>query len=198
MPAERVFVGGEPIEVVGTDERVDPEWEARNAAMKREAWEREQPQRAALRNARRELMRPGDRLDLALRLIGTLQGGRVRQVESGSASADEPIGPPEAESLDVERHLRVIVARIRQVEAELDAYLGVAPAPLIALMRSDQKDSLICSKRFEGMSCEDLHDAMPELGSPKMIRRIRSIHGLRSDGAAKPVPKGSSRTNRAA
>lgn len=194
-PAERP----DPIELVGDEERCDPTYERYLTEQAHERWEDERSQRDAVRRARRESLRPGARLDIILTVVANFQGGRVLQVaQEGGRSSEEGIGPPPADTLDVSHHTDVILARVREIEREVDRYLGVSATPALSMLGAREKDKLIV-ERFRGWRPEDVSEAHPELGSARTIRRVRSNAGFRGvDGTPKPEPKPQQRRPRAA
>lgn len=168
-------------------ERCDPAWEKQNSEDSFNAFtETRRTLTDELRRARRA--RPlHDRLRRAQETVIRLQAGATVNIGRSSKSAESDTKPPDASTIDVSRHLRVIEARLREMETEIDTYLGLDTDRVRGRMISNDKDKMICSKEFEGMRPEDLSEAYPFLGSPRTIRRVRSDGGLRGvDGTPKP------------
>jgi hypothetical protein len=191
--SDRVVVDGVEYETVGEDERVDREWEEQEAVRRREQFSKDRVGLNDWLRVTREKRPDGTPRPLSERVLNalvqiermtTVRAGNIMALAASAEASEQQIGPPRADQLHTDRHLRVIESRIAQIERSIDEHLGLnAPLNTQAMM-SHEKDREIL--RLEGWSPEDIHDAYPWLGSPRTIRKVRGEHDRRgSDGYEK-------------
>lgn len=145
---------------------------------------RQAQQLASLRRVREE-QALGQRLDNVLRAFGLASVAptaelSLAKVSTGQVGESKP--PPPVDLPPIVGRLNLIAFQVEALELELDAAEGRAEATLLT---SDQKNWLILT-RFVGVHARDLSRAIPELGSPRTIERVRANAGQRPSVGGEP------------
>lgn len=170
----------------------DGAWVDRESDRRREIGENERAAlEALLRRGREEMPLPA-RLQAVLSQIAMIQTAPAPRIVREPRSAEaRGMGPPAAETIDVEHHLVVIRTRIQDIEHELDLYRGLTTAPQRQNLRGFEKDKLLFGtpdqpSEFVGMHADDVAQAAPYLGSARTIRRLRADRDLDIYGRPRP------------
>ncbi len=174
QPREVRFVDGETEHFVVDDPRCDPVFEDAEAERRRELWEAQTGQRDRDRQADREALTLGVRLDRVLAQLAAISTAPARRIahEPGSTADPEQVGPPKVNTPQVEPHLRVIEHKVRELERMLDHERG-AFRQQYARMDGFDKDRIIWDD-FQGVRSGDVARAAPYLGtSARTIERAR-------------------------
>lgn len=189
---DKVRVAGESYDVVGTEERVDKEWENDEADRLAQAWDLTRDDRLRDRMASRKQMTAGDRLDHAMRQIGLRLGGmRSRSIEAmrgggGGKSKSKAPTPAGDWTRDMEDHLKLIAHHVEAIERELDEQDGLRLAPAEGdrpgnaggygasrMMTTAERDRIVWED-FQGVRAEVVASEAPYLGSSaRTIERAR-------------------------
>lgn len=189
-PKERVFVAGESYTLIGDEERVDREWENDEARVRREAFEEERDSRARQRQAEREKLTLGVRLDRALFEVERHKTTRARALApSWNTGEGSPGGmaPPQVGGAEVDRAVQLIEHHVRAIEEALDAELGLLTRPPIGdssgaaggmvagrLMSTAERNRIVWDD-FQGVRAEQVAREAPYLGtSARTIERARA------------------------
>jgi hypothetical protein len=174
QPRELRFAPAGPEEYVGEDPRCDQQFENAEAERRREIWEAEAVQRDRARQAGRQHLTLGQRLDRALGALTAMSTAPARRIERGRGGESEHVGPPPAPEIDgLERELRVARYAIEQIEAILDSERGAHRMPA-ARMIGAEKDRIIWDN-FQGVRSAEVARVAPYLGgSARTIERARA------------------------
>jgi hypothetical protein len=211
-PRGQVKVGGVVYELVGEEERVDPGWEERNALEAHARWESERAARLADRQAGREQLTLGARLDRALVEIELGLGKAARAITAGRSTED---GSPAGLLHDVDQNgtarvdfgpdidqpLKWIRHHVQAIEEALDAELGLLDRAPVGdrpgrtgergvsgrMMSTGDRDRVVFDD-FQGVRADDVARQAPYLGSSaRTIERARTAEAERRGVIVRPV-----------
>lgn len=154
-------------ETIGVDERVDHDFEATEAIRRRELWDDTLHDRCRDRDAQREALSLGQRLDRACAQLATMSTQPARAIGRRVKSAEpDDVGPTGGEQVNIDRHLRAILHHVRQIEDTVDAERGLVVRAW-ATMHEEDKDRVLWDE-FEGVPAAQVARSAPYLGASRL------------------------------
>lgn len=204
-----------PRESIGGAERVERDWEEREAERRWEAFVERRGDQLADRERERERLSIGQRLDFALRVLHLRAGGRPAgaiAASRGGGDDDHPSVIPrdstgtDARMAEVEGRINLIRHHVRYIEATIDAddgLLRTEPDPegqgfygqpgvvsaygATRMIKAADRDRLIVDE-FEGVRSDVVAREEPALDlSARSVERARVREGRRRGLRIRPV-----------
>lgn len=188
-PANLRTVDGRTFELIDGAERVDRATEERFTREARQRWEDERERRLRERQADRERLTLGGRLDRALALIELGRSVRARRIAAQRVTSEDGPGgaePAAAEGPEIDWPVERIRLHVEEIERALDGELGLLERDPLGdrvgrpdtveaarLSSTEHRDAMLF-EGFQGVDSQLVADEAPYLaGSARIVEQAR-------------------------